>query len=50
MTFFLCAKFQVVHYVDIGGIVDHHCLNFLFISSPPPLLKDHPFCNEKDAL
>jgi hypothetical protein len=21
----------VVHFVDIGGIVDHHCLNFLFI-------------------
>ena len=22
----------VVHYVDIGGIVDHNCLNFLFIT------------------
>jgi len=21
----------IVHFVDIGGIVDHHCLNFLFI-------------------
>jgi len=21
----------VVHFVDIGGIVDHHCLSFLFI-------------------
>jgi hypothetical protein len=21
----------VVQFVDIGGIVDHHCLNFLFI-------------------
>jgi hypothetical protein len=20
-----------VHFVDIGGIVDHHCLNFIFI-------------------
>jgi len=23
----------VVHFVDIGRIVDHHCLNFLFIQS-----------------
>jgi hypothetical protein len=22
----------VVNFVDIGGIVDHHCLNFLFVS------------------
>jgi len=22
---------MVVHFVDIGGIVDHYCLNFLFI-------------------
>jgi len=22
----------VVHFVDISRIVDHHCLNFLFIS------------------
>jgi hypothetical protein len=21
----------IVHFVDIGGIVDHHCLSFLFI-------------------
>jgi hypothetical protein len=21
----------IVHFVDIFGIVDHHCLNFLFI-------------------
>jgi hypothetical protein len=21
----------IVHFVDICGIVDHHCLNFLFI-------------------
>jgi hypothetical protein len=21
----------IVHFVDVGGIVDHHCLNFLFI-------------------
>jgi len=24
---------MVVHFVDIGGIVDHHCLNILFIKS-----------------
>jgi hypothetical protein len=23
----------VVHFLDIGGIVDHHCLNFLFINA-----------------
>ena len=28
----------IVHFVDIGGIVHHHCLNFLFIES---LLKPH---------
>ena len=22
---------MIVHFVDIGGIDDHHCLNFLFI-------------------
>jgi hypothetical protein len=22
---------EIVHFVDIGGFVDHHCLNFLFI-------------------
>jgi len=22
---------MIVHFVDIGGIVDHYCLNFLFI-------------------
>ena len=22
---------MVVHFVDFGGIDDHHCLNFLFI-------------------
>jgi len=21
----------IVHFVDIGGIHDHHCLNFIFI-------------------
>jgi hypothetical protein len=21
----------IVRFVDIGGIVDHHCLNFIFI-------------------
>jgi hypothetical protein len=24
----------VVRFVYIGGIVDHHCLNFLFIYNP----------------
>jgi hypothetical protein len=28
---FLCSV--IVHFVDIGGIDDHHCLNFLFITS-----------------
>jgi len=23
----------IVRFVDIGGVVDHHCLNFLFINS-----------------
>jgi hypothetical protein len=23
---------EVIHFVDIGGIVDHHCLNFLLIA------------------
>jgi len=23
----------VVHFVDISSIVDHHCLNFLFIKT-----------------
>jgi len=23
----------IVRFVDISGIVDHHCLNFLFITS-----------------
>jgi hypothetical protein len=21
----------IVHFLDTGGIIDHHCLNFLFI-------------------
>jgi len=24
----------IVHFDDIGGFVDHHCLNLLFISQP----------------
>ena len=30
---FLCLILLefIVRFVDIGGIVDHHCLNFLFI-------------------
>jgi len=24
----------IVRFVDIGGVNDHHCLNFLFILSP----------------
>jgi hypothetical protein len=27
------------HCVDIGGIVDHHCLNFLFINNEEQQLK-----------
>jgi hypothetical protein len=23
----------IVHYVDIGESIDHHCLNFLFINN-----------------
>ena len=23
---------MIVTFVDIGGVVDHHCLNFLFVS------------------
>jgi hypothetical protein len=34
---------EIVHFVDIGGFVHHHCLNFLFIikqlwSTIPPIL------------
>ena len=25
---------EIVRFVDIGGIVDHYCLNFLFIEKP----------------
>jgi len=25
---------MIVHFVDIGGIVDHQCLNFLYIIHP----------------
>ena len=25
----------IVRFVDIGGIVDHHCLNFLFMTLKP---------------
>ena len=23
---------KIVHFAEIGGIVDHHCLNFIFIN------------------
>jgi hypothetical protein len=23
---------EVIHFVDIGGIVDHHCLNFRLLA------------------
>ena len=32
---FLCSMIAVVHFVDIGGIVDHYLLNFLFINKSP---------------
>jgi hypothetical protein len=28
---FIGLRWLIVHFVDIDGIVDHHCLNFLFI-------------------
>ena len=28
----LCSIEVIVRFVDVGGIVDHHCLNFLFIA------------------
>ena len=33
---------MIVSFVDIGGIVDHHCLNFLFI-----IILDLPFFPEQ---
>ena len=35
VVFFMICELRrevVVHFVDIGGIVDHRCLNFLFIN------------------
>jgi hypothetical protein len=30
-SMFICLRWEmIVHFVDIGGIVDHQCLNFLF--------------------
>jgi len=29
---------MIADFVDIGGIVDHHCLNFLFMRSPLVLI------------
>ena len=34
MSWSFCVQLRwevIVHFVDIGGIDDHHCLNFLFI-------------------
>ena len=28
---FIELRWEVIRFVDVGGIVDHHCLNFLFI-------------------
>jgi hypothetical protein len=44
--FFFCVFSEyvwevIVRFVDIGWIVDHHCLNFLFLSN----LKFHPLCH-----
>jgi len=29
----------IVHFVDVGGIDDHHCLNFIFITINHPTQK-----------
>ena len=29
ISYFICIL--IVRFVDIGGIIDHHCLNYLFI-------------------
>jgi hypothetical protein len=28
----ITVKEVIVRFVDIGGIADHHCLNFLFVT------------------
>jgi hypothetical protein len=33
----------VIHFVDIGGIVDHHCLNFFFINNCNFILRENFF-------
>ena len=38
MVFFVFSELRwevILHFVDIVGIVNHHCLNFLFIKSFP---------------
>jgi hypothetical protein len=37
VVYFCVRLFEVgcfVRFIDIGGIVDHHCLSFLFIIKP----------------
>ena len=36
---------MIVRFIDIGGIVDHHCLNFLFIISRSKII----FSNNTNA-
>lgn len=40
----------VVHLVDIGGIVDRHCLNFLFIMQKMGCWKVIVFCGTADTI
>ena len=42
---------MVVPFVEIGGIVDHHCLNFLFIISGKNHLRiDRNFCSVHEEI
>jgi len=37
----------IVRFVDIGGIVDHHCVNFLFIKTKT-IINEYKHRNTKD--
>jgi hypothetical protein len=39
-----------VRFVDIGGIVDHHCLNFLFIIDIKSVSVIIGFCPKSNGL
>jgi hypothetical protein len=44
MVFFVFSELRwvvIVHFVDIVGIVNHHCLNFIFIKSFPFKFQKH---------